>query len=105
MSRRKRPKAVAVNGLRDLLIAGTVAALERLENNTCTDVYDFRQECDRLRERLADLADGNDVLIHRWGDGVTPEVDWPHGVRLCRLVGDALVPADDEIIRRQEVAP
>ncbi len=82
-----------------------MAALERLENNTCTDVYDFRQECDRLRERLADLADGNDVLIHRWGDGVTPEVDWPHGVRLCRLVGDALVPADDEIIRRQEVAP
>ncbi|WP_100485981.1 hypothetical protein [Mycobacteroides abscessus] len=98
MARRIRPEAVAVDGLRDLLIAGTVEALERLENNT-SDVYDFRPECDRLRERLADLADGNDVLFHRWGDGVTQDVDWPPGVRMCRLVGDSLVPADDEITR------
>ncbi|OHU60939.1 hypothetical protein BKG82_00030 [Mycobacteroides chelonae] len=98
MARRIEPEAVAVEGLRDLLIEGTVAALDRIEG-TSTDVYDFRPECDRLRERLADLADGNDVLFHRWGDGVTPDVDWPPGVRMCRLVGDSLVPADDEIVR------
>lgn len=98
MARRIRPEAVAVDGLRDLLIAGTVAALERIEGSS-TDVYDFRVECARLRERLADLADGNEVLFQRWGDGATPEVDWPAGVHMCRLVGDSLIPADNEIVR------
>lgn len=98
MARRIRPEAVAVDGLRDRLIAGTVEALERIEGSS-TDVYDFRVECARLRERLADLADGNEVLFRRWGDGVTPEVEWPAGVHMCRLVGDSLIPADNEIVR------
>jgi len=96
MARRKADVVARRMGLRDRLVAATEDRLSRLQGADSV-VYDFSAERARLRARVAALRAGEEVLFRRWGDGAGEF--WPARARLCRLVGDELRPADDEIPR------
>lgn len=96
MARRKADVVARQQGLRGRLIVATEAELEKLRDAD-SDLYDFSGERASIRARLKGLRAGARVQFRRWGDGVPGDV-WPErSVRLCWLIGDELVPCDDEI--------
>lgn len=97
MARRIADRIEAQLGLRARLVRAAQSELDRLSDGV-SGLYDFSVQRSDLRRRIADLECGADVQLHRFGDGVPREV-WPEGARLAVLVGDALHPADDQIVR------
>jgi hypothetical protein len=93
VARRIETDGVVV-GLRDHLTKAARDLLVRLE--AADTGYGFRADIARLRHRLDDLLDGNDVLVYRHeipADQQPPRSDGQH---VYTLRDDRLIPAQYE---------